>query len=142
MTWGGNYIGSGGVSKRRNDKMYIMNEGIHRLEEMARIGRAGRYDICVYSGEGPVPHFHFKNLQTGKEGCMRLDCAAYFPHNRYTATLNTKERQALVKFLMSPSTFRSTSQFQKICLLWNDNNPQYQMHGDPYSFSIPRYEDM
>lgn len=122
--------------------MYIMNEGMHRLQEMARVGRAGRYDICVYSNEGPVPHFHFKNTQTGREGCLKLESADYFSHNRYTAMLNASERRDMVRFLRSRKGSSNLTQFQYICVLWNDNNMQYPLRMDPYKANVPNYEDM
>lgn len=114
----------------------------HTLREMARVGRAGRYEIRVYGGEGHIPHFHFKDTQTGREGCARLDAAAYFPHGRYTAALNAGERAELVKFLRSAKEPLGITQFQYICVLWNDNNPRTPLRSAPRSTPMPDYENM
>lgn len=122
--------------------MYITDEGMRRFQEMARVGRAGIYDIYIYSNEGPVPRFHFRNAQTGREGCLKLESADYFSHNRYTATLNAGERRDLARFLRSRKGSSNLTQFQYICILWNDNNTQYPLRMDPYKASAPDYENM
>ena len=70
----------------------------HLLQEMARIATVGNYEICVYSGEGPTPHFHFKNAKTGQEGCLKILENDYFKHGKYQAELNSKERKKIFNF--------------------------------------------
>ena len=73
---------------------------IHRLEEMALLGNFDDYEVMVYEGEGTIPHFHFRNLQNGKQGCIKLLTNEYFFHGQYTDTLNSKERKLLVNYLL------------------------------------------
>ena len=70
---------------------------IHRLEEMARLGNFDDYEIMVYEGEGTIPHFHFRNLQNGKQGCIKLLTNEYFFHGQYTDTLNSEEQKKRIE---------------------------------------------
>lgn len=119
---------------------------IHRLEEMALLGNFDDYEVMVYEGEGTIPHFHFRNLQNGKQGCIKLLTNEYFFHGQYTDTLNSKERKLLVNFLKS----EPKKQYQKIfaegltnfdvlCLLWDMNNDDEISLND---VKMPNYLDM
>lgn len=82
-----------------NDVLNRIDEELQPLQEMARIGNVGNYEIFVYSGECSIPHFHFKNAKTGEEGCLKILESDYFKHGKYQAELNSKERKEIFNFL-------------------------------------------
>jgi len=115
-------------------------EGRHLLQEMARIATVGNYEICVYSGECPTPHFHFKNAKTGKEGCLKILENDYFKHGKYQAELNSKERKEIFNFLKENTKNKiyaaGTTNFQIICNEWNINNDSNPV---PLDSKLPDY---
>lgn len=119
-----------------------MNERAHAMHEMARVGSAAGYDICVYEGEGPVPHFHFWRRGAGAGGCLKILSNEYFAHGKYRASLNAAETRALMRFLLSPARNSRLTNYQYICLLWSTNNPRYALDGRVEDMSPPDYRDM
>lgn len=112
------------------------------LREMARVGNVGDFSICIYDGEGPIPHFHITNRKTGQKGCIRLEINGYFNHGSKQMTLNTNERRELCKFLNARTMTSALTNYQAICLMWNTNNPDYRIHGDPKNLKMPDYRNM
>lgn len=113
----------------------------HTLLEMARVGKIGSIEIMIYEGEGPVPHFHFYDRQTERKGCIRLDVPEYFQHGIYKDKLTRAERKNLNEWVRSfHSPFKplgiNLTVYQYMLILWDDNNPNYPIKGDP---EIPDY---
>lgn len=108
----------------------------HTLEEMARVGSFDDCEVCVFGGEGNIPHFHILNTKTREKCCVRIDCAEYFNHSdKYKLRLNSHDKKDLNNWLDSESNlFKrigvSISVYRNIVLLWNQNNPQYEIDDD------------
>ena len=111
-----------------DDVLNKIDEELQPLQEMARIGNVGNFQISVFGGERNIPHFHFFNTQTKEKGCIKILTCEYFKHGKYTAELNSGERKDLQNFL-SKSTDdeiykEGTTNFKVICHEWNKNNPE------------------
>lgn len=114
-----------------------------QLYEMARVGNFGEYRIYVYSGERNIAHFHFINRHTGAEGCIKILTNEYYQHGGHNATLNSRERKELVKFLKATSKQGSAwTNYQAICFAWNICNDNYMLPGDSSKIKMPDYENM
>ena len=103
---------------------------------MTRVGRLpGNIEIRIYTDDpGQVPHFHV--LGEGLDACIRIDEASYFPHNRHTGRLNSKQVRDVVRFLKSEYRTRDMTNWQRIVDLWNDNNSNAEL---PDDFPMPDY---
>ena len=89
---------------------------------MAKVGYFSHYRIEMYSGEGPVPHFHFVDIYDNRiEGCICLNNNSYFNHGPKQATLNSAERKLLVKFLEQTNDVGVTN-YKSLCIRWNWSN--------------------
>lgn len=118
----------------------------HRIEEMAKLETFKGFEIMVFEGEDSIPHFHFRNFQDGRKGCIKLLTNEYFFHGQYTDTLNSKERKLLVKFLKSEPKKQyqkmfaeGLTNFDVLCLLWDMNNDDEISLND---VKMPNYLDM
>lgn len=101
------------------------------LEEMATIGRYGKYTYRVYGNEGNIPHFHIlKDNDTVQ--CVRLDKAEYFTHNgKYTYKLNSNERKDLINFLNSKHFDKyDITNWEYVVSQWNLENTKYTIAED------------
>lgn len=84
----------------------------------------GKARICIYSGEGPIAHFHIedKNFHT----CIKLDSPEYFDHGgKYKDKLSSKQVKSLIEKLYStPKKYKNTNLtlYELLVLYWNDNN--------------------
>lgn len=110
-----------------------------QLLEMAEVGRFDIYKISIYGGEGPIPHFHFYIDDPNKGGCIRLDKPEYFIHGNHTEKLNSKGRKNLIEWIKAPhKSFGKygLTNWQVICIYWDDNNPNYLFNKDA---EIPDY---
>lgn len=85
--------------------------------------------IRIFAEDGPVPYFHFVNKEAVIHGCIRLDRAEYFVHNRYMSTLSDNQKKALVEFLLAPVDDENFpgSNWSALLYAWNTNNPQYKV---------------
>lgn len=104
--------------------------GVDRLVEMATAGTFKGYDIIVYGNEGQyVPHFHFRNIQTGENGCIKILENAYFSHGTHNAELNSGEQKALMAFMKSPASkkyggtlSKDATNYDVVKMLWDMSN--------------------
>lgn len=99
----------------------------HTLLEMARVGKFGECEVAIYGGEGFIPHFHFFDRESNRQGCIRLDKAKYFSHGRKNDRLNSSERKDLVAWLRSPMRRVGMSVYEYMLFLWNENNPDFEI---------------
>lgn len=113
------------------------------LEEMARIGSYDEVEVVVFTNDpGNIPHFHIRNISTRGEkfhSCIRLDKAEYFYHTGKEDTLNSGDRNDLVKFLSSKSKSKRFSEFtnwQVLLTMWNMNNSSVEIDEDA---EMPNY---
>ena len=113
------------------------------LVEMAVLGDfSPKYTVRVYQEGGPTPHFHIDNKQTGESCCVRIDKAEYFNHEKHmTKFLTAKLKKNLVDWLNSNSSDYSIlninlTLYQNICILWNQNNPNWKLEKIP---DMPNY---
>lgn len=116
---------------------------MHTLLEMAQIGSFSGYKVCIYGGEGPIPHLHFKDSERKISGCIRLDRPEYFIHNNHRSKLNSKEKTKFIQWINSNETpFKKFAEnltvYQYAVILWNENNENYKMEEIP----IPDYSQL
>lgn len=117
----------------------------HNIWSMARIGEfhcRNLYSVRVYSGEGPIPHFHVVDTQNGNETCVRIDCPEYFTHGDKIYEFNTKEKKKLMEFLNTVSPYEEDcgkKYYELIWEEWNRNNREYRISKPN---SIPNYENL
>lgn len=128
-------------------KLYLesIGETEETLLEMAQIGVIdGSIIIKIYGAEGPVPHFHFYETQSKRDGCIKILEASYFPHgNKHLDTLKRWEVEDLIDWLCRKSEFfekrgLNLTNWQAICILWDQNNPNYQLKNP--NPEIPNYD--
>lgn len=98
-----------------------------RLDEMARIGFMGNFDVVVYTDDmGYIPHVHILDKATrGHEfdACVRLENNQYFSHGTHTDTLNSKQRKLFNSFMNEPHrNVHYRNNYEYAVNLWNDNN--------------------
>lgn len=133
--------------KKIDESLEKIFEDIYRqsqhFQEMARIGKVGDFIISVFSDEGPIPHFHFMNTQTGQQGCLMIQTNEYFKHGKYQAELNSGERKQMQSFLESITAEQiykeGTTNFMVICHEWNKNNPSNTID---INTPIPNYREL
>lgn len=117
----------------------MTNKNTNILLEMARVGSVAGYEVSIYGGEGNIPHFHFYTKDREKEGCIRIDRAEYFTHGNKNTKLNSKERKLLVTWLCSNHNVLPITIWEYICILWDDNNPDYVLTDD---IKMPDYNTL
>lgn len=96
------------------------------LEEMARIGNVGNYEICIFTRDnGSIPHFHMWQIGDKEKfnTCICITEAKYFKHGSKQSTLNASMRKALDTFLRSNHHMMKVTNYEYIVAAWNDNNP-------------------
>ena len=101
----------------------------HPLTEMMEAGRFDTYRICVYGGEGPIPHFHFyKTTDDSSGGCIRLDKPEYFDHGHHQAKMNSTIKNRAIEWLKSTPKTRFghfTNNWEAMCYMWDIGNPTH-----------------
>ena len=102
--------------------------------------------IYVYGEKRPVPHFHFyrgKDLSAG--GCIVLNDAMCFPHDKHTDKLDKKEIEELLNFLDSTDSDFGMSMWKMILMIWNLQNPDSKISMDIpiplYHADMPSHEE-
>ena len=117
-----------------------VNENL--LTEMVEIGRIDGYKILVYGSEGSIPHFHIENKEADFYCCVKILENSYFSHGKYKDRLASAQRKKLQKFLSSKHRFFGKfgfTNYQIICVYWNDNNPDYLIDTE---MNMPNYEEL
>lgn len=130
--------------EERQKFLESIGETEESLLEMAQVGILDdTILIKIYGGEGPIPHFHFYETQSKRNGCIKILEASYFPHGgKYLDSLKRDEVKELISWLNNPNEFYkkrniSMSNWESICTLWDQNNPQYQLENPKPE--IPNY---
>lgn len=105
-----------------------------QLNEMARVGKIGEFEIQVWNREGgEVPHVHIYNDEprgknTGLDACVQLEKSMYFPHGKHTGTMNASQRKEFNEFMHRPHrTGKFASNYEYAVFLWNDNNSSHEI---------------
>ena len=116
---------------------FIISENKIAASSLKKIGNI---KICVYGGEGPVPHFHIEG--DGFNCCVCIFDNMYFDHGIHTDTLNKSQCKQLDEFMRERSKMNNKLTNWETCkLLWesanissNDNiamvNRYRMMYGD------------
>jgi len=113
---------------------------MYHLDEMARIGKLGNYDVVVYTDDaGMIPHFHILSKDKIFDCCIKIETAEYFHHNRHNDVLNSKERKDLMALLQSKSKRFNMTNWEYLLKLWNDNNSDVEVSED---LPLPDYRTM
>ena len=119
----------------------LIREDGQILYEMSQIGKFDSFEIWIYGGEGPVPHFH---LITGNqkspefETCIKIKEAEYFHHSGKEGALNSKEKKRLIEFLQKPHHKLSGTNWEILVAQWGMNNPKYDI---PF-IEVPNYREL
>lgn len=83
------------------------------------------YQIQVYDGEGPTPHFHIVRKPIKKaDVCICIYEPRYFDHGTYTGTLNASELKVLDNFLRTCPPALDITYWDVINLSWRRLNPE------------------
>ena len=115
------------------------------LLEMAEIGRIDGYKILIYGAEGPIPHFHVLHKDNSVKSCIKILEDGYFKHGEHQDTLEKSVVKKLKLFLNQPHrTFgkHGYTNWQIICIYWNDNNPDYLIEDDLDKLVMPEYNNL
>jgi hypothetical protein len=118
---------------------------ISTIYEMAAVGGGfNNIKLAIFGNESNYPHFHFyrvndtdgipKNGYGG--GCIMIREPKYFIHGNHKEKLKRKEPEALIEFLNSHHPKLKISIWSYIIILWNDNNPKFEIKDD---IKIPEY---
>lgn len=104
---------------------YIKHKAV--LNEMARVGLMGEYDIVVHTDDpGFVPHFHVIDKATRGfefDCCVMLEDNKYFSHGSHQDTLDRTTRDRLYAFMLEPHrNVHYRNNYEYAVNLWNDNN--------------------
>ena len=120
------------------EELAKIGETPETLLEMALVGVVDTtIYIKVYGAEGPVPHFHFYETQSGRRGCIKILEASYFAHGKNLDDLKRDENLELVDWLKEWNDDFDKTNWEAICRLWNMNNPLYKLKD--VNQSIPDY---
>lgn len=97
------------------------------LNEMARVGLLGEYDIVVHTDDrGFVPHFHIIDKATRGfefDCCVKLETNEYFIHGGHDDVLDRNDRNRLYAFMLEPHrNVHYRNNYEYAVNLWNDNN--------------------
>ena len=117
----------------------IIEDDIHKLEEMSEVGRKNNIIIKVFAREGNIPHFHIITTQ-GKSTCLQFKKNAYFLHGKYTDTLNNKDLKTVIDILNYKRTeLNGLTNWQLAIIGWNMNNPDKNKQL-PLDLKMPSYK--
>lgn len=117
----------------------------HSIYSMARIGEfhcKTLFSVRVYSGEGPIPHFHIVDTQNGNETCIRIDCTKYFTHGDKVYEFNSREKKTLIEFLNTVSPYEEDYGKTYYDLIWEEWNRNNREHRIPKPESMPDYSKL
>lgn len=123
--------------------LYSHEDPDSKLEEMLSVGDFDGIKVCVYSGEGPIPHIHFYSIwEGGLDGCIRLDSPQYFCHGKHISKLNAGQRKAAAAWFAEKPRLRFKrydTNWEVLVELWNTANPQYEL---PENITMPDYSKL
>lgn len=117
----------------------IIREDGQILYEMAQIGKFDSFEIWIYGGEGPIPHFHLISQKFPDfEACIKIEKVEYFHHSGKEGILNSKEKKRLVEFLQSNHHKLNGTNWEILVAQWGMNNPKYDI---PF-LEMPNYREL
>ena len=122
----------------------LLTSDLHHLNEMASIGYINKrldieqesdMKICVFSGEGPIPHLHILS-KNQSETCVKLEAAEYFAHGKKRGIISTPAAIWLDQTLRQLHPNQKLTLWEFAIALWNSNNPKYKVS---YALQQPDY---
>lgn len=121
-----------------------INEEERLLQEMARVGYLGTFEIYVHTDDsGNIPHFHiWDRASRGEEfhTCICIHKASYFHHTGKENTLNSKQRKSLIDFMNDKyKQDENKTNWRHLLELWNDNNSNVVVSLD---LEMPNYLEL
>ena len=108
-----------------------------RTEGFLNIKNHGKCKICVYTNEGPNPHFHIEDKDLTFICCIRLDKPEYFKHGIKRDKINNKDIKELIRVLNSKSQLPEFTVFEALCIGWNLDGENPKKIKKPYK--MPDY---
>lgn len=101
------------------------------MENQNDVARSGGFDDYIVwvktNDEGTVPLFHVWDAETAGEMihiCFQLETAGYFHLSGKEASFDSESKEALCRFLCSPSEDEpEKTNWQVLVIEWNRNNP-------------------
>ena len=110
------------------NEVYNSNHGIKGVQ------------LFVRADEGPIPHFHFRQGNSAKDGCICFLTDKYFIHGSHTDTLGKDKMNALNTFLRSYHPMGTV--WDMMVYEWNKDNGNNSSEClvIPSGFPIPNYK--
>lgn len=115
------------------------------LCEMAHVGYIkNKFEVCVHSKEGPIPHFHVWDIPDGERfhACIRFDKPEYFDHQGKDDHLNSKDKKDLKEFLNSKPVKPKgpfKTYWEILVFMWSISNPDKDLGMD---YPMPDYSKL
>lgn len=129
-----------------------IQDSLHRIEDMARIGwlEPQKIDVYVYTDDpGQIPHIHIRTYRKGsqlKKGdidcCVMLEEARYFNHGSHQDELNPSLGKKLNDFMHSIDEDDGITYYELACKEWNRNNSDVRVRvkkDEEGNVTIPDY---
>lgn len=131
---------------------FVLNElsKDYDIEGIDRIGFTDDgYEIFVVTDDdilSDVPHFHYRKKEKGKacefHTCIRFDKPEYYHHLGNEDTLNSEQKENLIKFLMTKDKKIGKNKFTNwewLILSWNSQNNEIKIADD---LIVPNYKKL
>lgn len=99
-------------------------------------------DIRVYTGEGPIPHFHLVTRDKSFDCCICIFDNYYFNHGTHQSVLNSVQRKSLNDFLSSINNESSITNWESIRYAWILNNKYTDGRNGDYPKNQPDYTEI
>ena len=101
----------------------ILEDRINTNDDKLKLKKAGKCNVLVYSGEGPIPHFHIKgdNFET----CIKIYSAEFFAHANYHYELSKANCEKLNEWLKQDNILINPNEtnWEVVKRMWKRNNP-------------------
>jgi hypothetical protein len=133
------------VGRKIFTNLFLKHEKTHPLWSMARIGEfssGALFSVRVYSGEGPIPHFHMVDTQNDKEVCVKIQSAEYFSHGAKTFEFSNKQKKQLQKFFETVSPYEEDCGKTYYDLVWEEWNRNNREQRIPKPEVMPDYRKL
>lgn len=109
----------------------ILEDRINTNDNKLKLKKAGKCNVLVYSGEGPIPHFHIKgdNFET----CVKIYSAEFFAHTDHHYELSKANCEKLNEWLKQNNILINPNEtnWEVIKRMWKRNNPDSNYKNPP-----------